>query len=643
VIGRLPSLAVLGLAGALLQGCGGDPYPGQPQEGTLRVPLIAEMKGFDPTQVDEEISHTCVVNVYDQLYEYHYLKRPFELVPCLASALPEVSADRLTLTIRMKPGITFHDDPCFEGGKGREVTSHDAAFCLKRLMDGKVHSPSTWLIEGKIVGLDAFHEETLAKGAPENPYRSRYPDVEGLSTPDPHTLVIRLTEPYEELVWVLAMPAFSIYPPEAIARYGRRFNEHPVSTGPYLLESYSRAQRMVLVKRPGYRDERYPSEGAPGDAERGRLDLAGQRLPLNDRVIATVFRETQPMWLYFESGFLDRTGIPKDNFEGAVDTATGALKGLFADRNVLLEKDPRIEIIYDLFNFDDPVVGAKAGEKGRALRRAMSLTNDQEWARTHLYNNRVERVDGPLLEEFPEFDPTFVNPWKRGKDETMEQARERARKILADAGMPGGQGVPDLHQDVGDSSLDDQHFVAFQDDLKAIGLKLKPNKVTWQEQILRQREAKFQMGGLSWGADYPAAQNFLQLFYGPFRSPNSNSSNYANPEFDDLYKRSLAMPPGAERTAAYRRMQQIVVDDCVWIFRYRRTQWGLSHAWLKGYRYNDLSTRYFKYCQVKAEDRVEKGALWNPVRVGPALIGLAVVAALVGLTMLAGRRRVRGW
>jgi ABC-type oligopeptide transport system substrate-binding subunit len=360
-------------------------------------------------------------------------------------------------------------------------------------------------------------------------------------------------------------------------------------------------------------------------------------------VIATVFKETQPMWLFFESGYLDRAGIPKDNFDGAVDAETGVLKGLFAERGVVLEKDPRIEIIYDLFNFDDPVVGAKAGEKGRALRRAMSLANDQEWARRHLYNNRVERVDGPLLEEFAEFDPDFVNPWKRRKDETMERARERARKILADAGFPGGLGVPDLYQDVGDSSTDEQHFIAFQDDMKAIGLTIKPYKATWQEQILRQREAKFQMAGLSWGADYPAAQNFLQLFYGPFRSPNSNSSNYANPEFDDLYKRSLVMRPGPERAAAYRRMQQIVVDDAVWIFRYRRTQWGLSHSWLQGYRYNDISSRYYKYCRVKAKVRVERGAAWNPVVIGPTLIALAVVALLIGATALAGRRRTRGW
>jgi len=197
--------------------------------------------------------------------------------------------------------------------------------------------------------------------------------------------------------------------------------------------------------------------------------------------------------------------------------------------------------------------------------------------------------------------------------------------------------------DVQEGSTEEQFFVALKDDLSKIGLRVRPYRVSWQESMLRQREAKFQITGLSWGADYPAAQNFLQLFYGPFKAPNSNSSNYANPEFDGLYERALLMEPGAERTAAYRRMQQIVVDDAVWNFRYRRTQWGLRHAWLEGFRYNDISSRYFKYCRVRAPERIEKGKAWNPVRLGPALLALSVVALLVGLTAAAGRRRVRGW
>lgn len=643
--------AFLGLAAALLAGCEANPYPGQPDEGTLHVPVIQEMKGFDPIHADEEISNLCVSNVYDQLYEYDYLKRPFALAPCLAQALPELSDGGRTVTIRLRPGVRWQDDPCFSasGGRGREVVASDVIFCIKRLMDAQQESPGTWTLEGRIVGLDAFHEASKREGLAERKHRGAYgadegyPEVEGLSAPDPHTLVLRLVEPYGELPWVLAMAYLSVYPPEAVAAYGAGFREHPVTCGPYLLASYDRAQQMVLVRNPGYRDDRYPAPATPADELHGRAALAGRRLPLNDRVIATVFKEQQPMWLYFDSGYLDRTGIPKDNFSTAVDEVTGELRGRQRSHGVVLERDPRLEVIYDCFNFDDPVLGRKAGERGRALRRAMSLATDLVWARKHLYNDRVALVQGPIIEEFPEYDPAFVNPWTRRPDETMEQARQRARDLLAAAGMPGGRGVPPIQVDVSDDSTDEQFFVAFQDDMAQLGLRLEPYRVSWQEQIGRQRDGRFQMTGLAWGADYPAAQNFLQLFYGPNRSPGPNSSNYANPEFDALYERALPLPEGPERTDLYRRMQRLVVDDAVWIFRYRREQWSLRHRWLTGWRYNDISLKSFKYGLVDVAARRAALGEWNRVRWAPALIALTAVGLVVGLTLRAARRQTKGW
>jgi ABC-type transport system substrate-binding protein len=531
------------------------------------------------------------------------------------------------------------------------MVASDVVFCIKRLMDPNVHSPGTWIIEGRVVGLDEFAAACAAAAATtgrpdpgEYKVEDGYPEVAGLRTPDPYTLEIGLKAPYAELVWVLAMAYMSVYPPEAVAHYRRAFREHPVSTGPYLLQTYDRAQRAVFVRNPGYWDDRYPSEGAPGDREKGRLEHAGKRLPLNERVIATVIKEDAPTWLYFCAGHLDRAGIPKDNFAAAIDPVTQQPRGLLAEHQVRLDRDLRVEMIYDCFNFDDPVVGAAAGEKGRALRRAMSLAMDQEWAREHLYNNRVTRIDGPLIPEFKEdHDPTFVNPWKRRKDETMEQARERARKVLADAGIAGGQGVGTLTVDVTDSSTDEQFFIAFQSDMKQVGLSLQAYKASWQEQIRRQRESKFQMVGLAWGADYPAAQNFLQLFYGPNRSPGPNSSNYQNPAYDALYEKSLTLPPGPERTAAYREMERIVVDDAVWIWRYRREQWTLMQPWTSGYRYNDISLKSWKYTHVDGARRRALVEAWNPVRWTPGLIAIGVLAALVGLTVLAGRRQMKGW
>src|SRR5204862_4162653 len=95
------------------------------------------------------------------------------------------------------------------------------------------------------------------------------------------------------------------------------FMNHPVSTGPYLVAEYKPEQRAVLVRNPNYRlDDLYPTEGSPGDeAKPWRRENAGKAMPLNDRVVVTVMKETQPMWLSFLGGAIDRAVVPKDNFD----------------------------------------------------------------------------------------------------------------------------------------------------------------------------------------------------------------------------------------------------------------------------------------------------------------------------------------
>ena len=633
-------------AAVWVSGCGSNPYPGE-APGSLHIFLTQDIKSTDPAHAQDEISSICVLNIYDQLYEYEYLERPFKLRPCLASEMPTVSEDRLTYTIPMNRGITFVDDPCFPDGKGREVNAHDFVFCIKRLMDRRTASTGTWIFDGKIVGLDAFAEASadIAK----NPHRDRYtveegyPEVEGLKALDDFTIQLKLKEPYPQLIWTLAQGYTSLYPREAVARYGRQFMRHPVGTGPYVVDEIQLTKKVVLSAREGYREERYPETGSEEDIAKGRLRNAGKLLPLNKRVVMTVFKETQPQWLYFMRGYLDRTTIPKDNFDGAVDLDTFELRPEMTDRGITLDKDPKMEVIYDCFNMEDPVVGAPAGEKGLAIRRAISLATANDWAIKHLYNGRAARVDGPILREFPEYDPNFANPWKKRPDETREQVLERARKILADAGMPGGKGIPVLKKDVLDNETNRTHFLAFQRDMADIGIRFESYTTTWSEFLKRLNNKKAQIWGVAWGADYPDPQNFFQLFYGPNAAPGVNKSCFQNDEFDQLYEETRTMLESPERARKYRRMQEIVTDECVWSFRFRRVNFNLIHPWLVGYRYNDMGQKFFKYCYVDDEQRTAAVRELNQPTLWPLWILLLLgVSGVVGM-MIAARSRTPRW
>ena len=225
-----------------------------------------------------------------------------------------------------------------------------------------------------------------------------------------------------------------------------------------------------------------------------------------------------------------------------------------------------------------------------------------------------------------------------GGDDTLSYA-----KVLADAGFPGGSGIPVITQEVQDDTLSSQHFQAAQRDFAEIGIRTEAYKVTWQEMNTRISKAQAQMWGISWGADYPEAQNFLQLFYGPNKSPGPNGSNYENPAFDALYQKAQNLPEGPERTALYRQMQRIVVDDCVWIFKYRRLQFNLIHPWFRGYRYNDINAKYYKYCRADSAARREATRELNVAKPWWAIGFVALFGVLVAVTVASSRRTRKGW
>jgi oligopeptide transport system substrate-binding protein len=112
--------------------------------------------GFDPIQSSDKYSSNEIGKVYEGLYEFHPLKRPYELMPNLAESLPTVSEDGLTYTFKMKKGVLFHDSPAFKDGIGREVKSDDFIFSMKRLSDPKLNAKGWWLLDQRIVGLNEW-------------------------------------------------------------------------------------------------------------------------------------------------------------------------------------------------------------------------------------------------------------------------------------------------------------------------------------------------------------------------------------------------------------------------------------------------------------------------------------------------------
>lgn len=552
----------------------------------FRRAMIAKVKGFDPALADDLYAGTSSQQIYEPLYEFHYLKRPIEAVPLTAAALPTVSADGLTLTIPLKRGIRFHDDACFPGGKGRELVAGDFVYAWKRVADPKNESPLWAYLQDQIVGLDEWSD--AAGDAEQADYDA---PIAGLTAPDPYTLVIRLTKVNPQFRYFLAMVFTAAVPREAVQKYGADFPNHAVGTGAFRLKSWVRDSRFVLERHPGYHDMRYPAEGEPasgsfpGDAALGRLAHAGERAPLCDRCEIDIITEDQPFWLQFETGAADISSIPKDAYGRAIKDFKVADD--LAKREITLERVSDLDLTYTVFNMHDPLLG-----KHRLLRAAIASATNEVQVREIFHNGRAALAQSPVPPGLFGYDPAYRHPYP------FDLAR--AKTLLAEAGFPDGVGLPELVYDSsGTDATSRQMAELVQQQLAAIGIRLKVVMNHWPAFSEKINKGLGQIWGVGWGADYPDPENFLQLFYGPHAAPaGQNGSRFQDPAYDRAFEAMRILPDGPERLAKVREMIDIVNREVPYIPGLHREAWVLSHPWCRTYKYPQVGGGYWKYQSV---------------------------------------------
>lgn len=578
----------------LLPGCGG---PQTGRKNTLYTYTPADIKALDPILASDTYSHKMVSEIFEGLMAYDYLARPYKAVPQLSEGMPKVSEDGLTWTFQLKKGVTFHDDACFvaTGGKGREMSSKDFVYSWKRLADISNASQGWWILDGWIKGLNEWRQ---AKSEGKADYET---PVEGLKTPDNYTLVVELTRPYPQLLWVLTMGYSKVVPHEAVKMYGKEFLNHPVGTGPYELKSWVKNSKITLTKYEGWRGETYPSSGTEEDKKQGRLDDAGKKVPFLDRVVVDIIIESQPVWLKFRQGDLDSIAPPKDNYDSALPG--GKLSPAMAKEGIRNVRMPSLDLVYTAFNMEDPILGVPAGEKGLALRRALAMAIDRNKFIKQFYNDRATPAQGPIPPGLPGYDPEYQNPYNRFDP-------EGARKLLAEAGYSEANPVPKLAFDTSAGTGSMQIAEFYKQAYKAIGVEIDIQTNSWPELTKKVKTRRSQIWGMAWRGDYPDAQNFLQLFYSKNASPGPNGPNYNNPEFDKLYEKASTMLPSPERTELYEKMAKIVMNDAPMSFTSHRIIDTLVHGWLKNYKPHDMGHGFYKFYRVDNEEKAKlKAAL----------------------------------
>ncbi len=436
-----------------------NPYPaGETEQSVLYGSFSERPKHLDPARSYSANEWAFISQIYEPPLQYHFLKRPYELTPLTAAAMPTMQyldiagdplpehADRQTIAfteyrVELKPGIQYQPHPAFTRQPDgtpvywpltqkdlanrfdladfaqtgtRELVADDYLYQIKRLAFTPNHSPVSGLMSEHIVGFADFAERAADqyqqnKAAGKSWTDLRHIPMEGLRRIDRYSFSIRIKRIYPQFTYWLAMNFFAPMPWEAERFYAqpgmaeKNLNLHwyPVGSGPFMLTENNPNLRMVLARNPNFHGEAYPVDGTDDVA---LLKDAGKPMPFIDKAIYSLEKEAIPRWNKFLQGYYDNSGIASDSFDEAIQfDAEGDAELTESLRNQQIRLNTAVEtsIFYTGFNMVDPVVGGKPDDpadqaRARKLRQAIAIAVDWEEYISIFRNGRGAAAHSPL-------------------------------------------------------------------------------------------------------------------------------------------------------------------------------------------------------------------------------------------------------
>ncbi|HJW57680.1 MAG TPA: ABC transporter substrate-binding protein [Burkholderiaceae bacterium] len=519
----------------------------------LRYVFVAPETGFDPAITRDLYSAHVVQSVFETLFTYDYLARPVKLRPLTAEALPEMSADGKTYTIRLKKGIYFMPDPAFNG-KRRELTMADYVYSYKRLMDPRLNSPHSWLLEGKVEGLDELVQQ--AKKTGRFNYDAKVPGLELL---DRYTLRIHLNQSDFNLGMILAHEPTSAVAREVVEKYQDAQGQvmaNPVGTGPYRLTEWVRGAHMVLEANPDFRGSTWDFEPSSDPEDQQIIArLKGKKMPQIGRIEIFVMVEDQSRWLAFQNDEIDLFQLEGPLAPQALQD--GKLKPELAKKGVQLSRIVDPEISYYYWNMTNPVLGGLSKEK-IALRRAIAMAHNVKEEIKIVWNGEAVSLEYPIPPGIVGYDPDYKS--------SIQYEPAVANALLDKFGykkgpdgwrtLPDGKPLQIIYSARADSN-GQQQAEMWKKTFNSIGIRMEGDRRPFPDLLKAEKQCQLQSRTAPWIADYPDGDNFMQLFYGPNIGQNNNGC-VKIPEYDALYAQTQKMPAGPERNLLYHKMARIL-------------------------------------------------------------------------------------
>ena len=491
---------------ALLAACGSGRDDGQ--RSVFRFNQSAALTNLDPAFA----SHMQNVKVGDQFFD-GLLEMGTDLLvrPAVAARWTIADSGR-SYTFSLRNDVWFHDSEAFPDGKGRKVTAEDFRYSFERIRDPQVASPGRWVFEHVVAG------------------------PEGFQALDDSTFTVQLVRPFAPFLGILCMVYTSVVPHEAVMHFGTEWRSHPVGAGPFRFFHWEEGVKLAMQ-----RNERYYQR-----------DENGERLPYLDAVSISFVKDRNAEFLALVKGEFDMMSGVEGSAVNELLDPLGRIRPKYADR-IRVVRAPSLETSYMGFVMDSTTL-SKGPWADVRLRRAVGMAIDRQRIISHIQRG----VGIPATSILPPGLPG-ASGLGRGYDPV------EARRLLSEAGFPGGKGLPPLIVASTATGLELCEFI--QHELAGFGIRLEVNVLPLSTHIDGVANREHPFFRKNWSADYPDAENFLMLFVGANRTPDGpNYTCFKSAALDRLYTQALNTVDDSSRIALYEQMDSLVVDASPAIF-----------------------------------------------------------------------------
>lgn len=542
-------------SGSLKQIDGGK-YAG----GVFKMNEVENFKSLYPLNITEVSSSRIGNQLYEGLCIFN--QKTLEIEPALAESW-EVNENATEFTFKLRKGVFFHDDPCFKDGKGREVNIEDVKYVFMQAATADINNQGYHFYLNRIKGFKEYYESTqknkpLAEG------------ITGVEVLDESHIKITLNDPFGSFLNLLALPFVSIYPKEAVDKYGTDMRINAVGTGPFYLKKIIEDEAVFLTKFDKYWGK----------------DKAGNQLPYLDGVKVTFIKEHQSQLLEFRKGNIDMIfRIPLEMADEII-SPDGKLTESYSEFSLQENASFTIQY-YGFYNQRKPF-------QDKRVRQAFNLAVDRDKLTKYTLKGSAAPGDYGIV-------PPGFDGYEYDKLNGFKFNPVKARELLAAAGYGNGEGfgVTTLQINSG-GGRNEQVAEAIQSMLlENLNLEVKLKILPFAQHLENIETGQVDFWRAGWIADYPDPENFLNLLWSihiPEEGQKSylNSFRFDNKEFDKYFTQALKTIDRGKRYELYRKAENIMLEEAPMMVLFYDTDQRLLQSKIRNFPQNAMEYRNFR-------------------------------------------------